>query len=229
MVEYKKEGDEFVNKIYKSPKFNRAIFCILFISLIINVFLSINSYKNKYAVGDEAYNSTINIKLLNEKNNEIISDSIQKGSISSVDLLKLDKNYSNISDSITKLLAEYSYYSQNRSFLSKKRNIAVQDIAKSEVNSRIEEYLNVLLQKEMVAQTSTIKLDGEYLEKFQIMKSLSDEIKDYYVNFDSEKLEGLEFEDKKNKIIKEYYWVDNLEAISKINTEFIDSNFVIKQ
>ena len=217
------------NKLRKSPKCNAIILGILLISLIMNLSLSINNYKNKFRVGKEAYNSTLNIRLLNEKNNEILNNSLAKKSISNMDLLDLYKNYANISDNITKLLEEYNYYNENKPFLSSKKGISSQDIVANEVHGRIEEYLNSILQKEMSVQSIKVDLGGEYLEKFKEMKNLSDRIKEYFIDFDKENLNGLEYDDKTNKIIKEYYWVNNLESINNINLDFADINFIINK
>lgn len=217
------------NKPHKSKKLNIIIIGVLFISLIMNMILSINNNKYKFRVGKESYNSTMNVMLLNDKNNEILKNAIAQGSINNMDLLSLYKNYANISDDMTKLWVEYSYYKEDKSFLKSVKSINSENIVLNEVHGRIEEYLNAMLEKEMVTQLFKVNLNGEYSEKFQAMKDLSDRIKKYYDKFNQDNLNGLEYDDKTEKIIKEYYWVDMLEGINYINLEFINTNFIMQK
>ena len=217
------------NKDKKAPKCSIIIIGILFISLVMNMLLSINNYKYKYMAGKDAYNNTLRVRLLNDKNNEILKNAIAQGSISNIDFLNLDKNYSNISDEMKNLWVEFGYYNQDKSFFQSVKKINSENIVNNEIHGMIEEYLNSILEKEMAIQSVKVTIDGEYLEKFQVMKDLSDSIKNYYTKFDEENLSGLEYDDKTNKIIKEHYWIDNLEGLNEINLQFINTDFILKK
>ena len=87
---------------------------ILLISFLVNVYISINNYKFKYRIGRESYTNIEKIKSTNKTNNEILNNAIKVGCLDNMELLKLYKNYGELSDSMVSLWDEYSFYEENK-------------------------------------------------------------------------------------------------------------------
>ena len=210
----------------KYKKYFLLTVAILFISLILNIVTSMDNMKYKYKVGAESYNNIENIRGRNESNIVLLNSAIEVGTISNMDAVKLYENYKTISDSFINLWSEYSFYEEDKKGFSFKK-IDTNKALLNDVNDKIQEYLKEIIYSEMKTKADKIEIKAVALEQFKEMKNLAMEIDAYYKEFYSTKLNGAIDEDKKNKIIKKYYWIDMLEGMNGINEKYINIEFKI--
>lgn len=202
---------------------------VLFISLIVNVFTSLQNYSSNYKVGRDSYREIENIRAVNENNINILETAIDIGSISNMDLLKLYRNFSDISDSNMNLWSDYIFYEDDSSIFRMKKQIEKNGDIFVDVNTKIEEYLLSILDREMQTKSYKLELDGVILDNFTLMKKLSNDISNYYTSFyENNSLSKIEGEDRIKRVIKKHYWIDILEGINEINYKYINENFYIE-
>ena len=92
-----------------------AVVALMF-SIVLNIYTAISVKKYKYKIGLETYSAIENMRFLHESNQQILSASIDMGSIDNMGILKLYKNYNDLSEETTRLWNEYIYYEQDRKF-----------------------------------------------------------------------------------------------------------------
>lgn len=210
----------------KSKKYFLLIVGILFVSLILNIVTSLDNIKYKYKVGAESYNNIETIRERNDSNILLLNSAIEVGTINNMDAVKLYENYKIISDSFINLWSEYSFYEENKKGFSFKK-IDTNKALLNDVNYKIQEYLKEILYLEMKTKSDKLEIKAVALEQFQEMEDLALEIDAYYKEFCSTKLNGAVENDKKDKIIKKYYWIDMLEGMNEINEGYINIEFKI--
>ena len=215
--------------IKQKGNYTLLIILVLLVSLIINVVLSIDTYKYKYKAGKETYNSALNIRTSNETNNEILKGVVENKSINNEQLLKLYMNYSVISENISDLWYEYNYYIEEKVILDfrKIKSIDGEIGIISEVNGRIKELIKNILDLEMQTENYKINIDDNMLYMFNEMYNVSNDIKDMYCNFVDDKLKGLKDEDRVKRLINRYYWIDIFEKLNEINDKYVDIEFTL--
>lgn len=204
-----------------------AIIVALMLSLILNVGMISQILKYRYKIGTEAYNYIESVRSINENNIVLLKKAMDTGSIDNMGLLKLYKNYSDLNDDMASLWNEYIYYEENRRFLISKKNIDTSNVTVGDVNSKIEDFFNDILEMEMQTQNYKITLEGNIMEKFQVIYSLENEKSNYYNEFCINELKGSIQNEKKDKIIKKHYWMDILQGYNDISKEYIDYEFKI--
>lgn len=209
-------------------KNGRIILCIsviLIISIIINIFQIMIISEYRHRVGSITYNNIINVKNTNISNNDILLKSIETSTIEITDLLKLYKNYGFISNNIMSLWDEYNFY-KNSNYIFTKKEIKTDVMVVNEIHNRIEEYLNVLIQKNINKKVDKIAINGIDLQNFIEMQELSSEIIDFYASFIKENMDGMDTNQRKDIIINEYYWIDILDNIDTITKEYNEFNII---
>lgn len=212
----------------KSPaEYMLFVVTILFISFMVNVFISLDNEKYKYKVSTASYKNIEEIRSRNEKNIVTLEGAINSSILTNQELLALYKNYTSISSSMISLWDEYSFYTDNEWSLTKKK-IDTTKALSNEISGRIEEYLGILLDEEMKTQTPVIQLKGETLDKFKTMQSLAIDIESYYEDFYKENIKDKVDEEKEKIIIKNAYWIDILEGLNNLSEKYADYNFTIK-
>lgn len=219
----------YLGEIYMELKYKRYFLltvAILFISLILNIVTSMDNMKYKYKVGTESYNNIENIKGRNESNIVLLNSAIEVGTISDMDAVKLYDNYKTISDSFINLWSEYSFYEEDKKGFSFKK-IDTNKALLNDVNDKLQEYLKEIIYSEIKNKANKIDIKAVALDQFKEMKNLAMEIDAYYKEFYSTKLNGALDEDKKDKIIKKYYWIDMLEGMNGINEGYINMDYKI--
>ena len=199
----------------------------LMFSIILNIYTAISVKKYKYKIGLETYSAIENMRFLHESNQQILLASIDMGSIDNMGILKLYKNYNDLSEQTTRLWNEYIYYEQDRKFTIYKKNIDTSDITVNDVNSKLEEFFNSMLEAEMQTQNKEFELTEDMLEKFKEIYDLECEKTTYYNDFCKEKVKGAIQDKKKDIIIKEHYWMDILEGYNEINKKYVDHEFKV--
>ena len=209
----------------KNGKIILCISVILIISIIINIFqiMIISEYRQR--VGSITYNNVINVKNTNISNNDILLKSIETSTIEITDLLKLYKNYGVISNNIMSLWDEYNFY-KNNNYIFIKKEIKTDVTVVNEIHSRMEEYLNSLIQKNINKKVDKIAINGGDLQNFIEMQELSSEIIDFYTSFIKENMDGMDTNQRKDIIINEYYWIDILDNIDTLTKEYNEFNII---
>ena len=219
----------YLGEIYMELKYKRYFLltvAILFISLILNIVTSMDNMKYKYKVGTESYNNIENIRGRNESNIVLLNSAIEVGTISDMDAVKLYDNYKTISDSFINLWSEYSFYEEDKKGFSFKK-IDTNKALLNDVNDKLQEYLKEIIYSEIKNKANKIDIKAVALDQFKEMKNLAMEIDAYYKEFYNTKLNGAIDEDKKDKIIKKYYWIDMLEGMNGINEGYINMDYKI--
>lgn len=204
-----------------------VISVVLIVSIIINIYsiMKLNDYK--YKIGQQSYTDIEDIKQRNEKNMDILSKSIEVGTIKNEELLKLYKNYDAISNDIMELWQQYGQYTQNSNFIFSK-NIKTNKVMENDIQGKIKEYLLSTLNREMKNEKSKLKLEGEDLQSFEYMYEISLRIYEYFNKFNEETLKKVTGEEKENKVIKEHYWVDMLQGIYDISNDYANVQWKIE-
>lgn len=216
-------------KSYKISKNNSIllILTVLIISLLINVYTSIMNSRYKILVGKETYKSVEEIRNRNEGALNILNQSIKAGSISNEELLALYKNYTSMSDEFTNLWSNYKNYGKEEIITISKKSKISKEIP-NEVYSRIESLLFEYLNSEMKNQNDKIILEGETLNNFSAMNNMSNQLNEFFKEFNQEKFSNKTEEDKEIITIKKSYWIDILNGINSIMDPYINYEFTIK-
>lgn len=202
-----------------------AIMLVLMLSIIFNIYMVIRVRKFKYKIGLETYSTIEEMRFIHDNNVQILSTAIDAGSIDNVAILKLYKNYKDLSEGTSDLWNQYIYYEQERKFTVSKKSIDTTEVTVNDVNSKLEDFLNDVLEFEMHTQSEKIELTKDMLEKFKVIYELESEKSSYYYKFCEEKLNGAVQDKKKDIIVKEHYWMDILQGYNDINKKYVDCEF----
>ena len=214
-------------KRIKNIDYMMPISILLIVSIIVNVYalFKINNYK--YKIGQQSYIKIEDVKQRNESNMDILSKSIENGSIKNEELLKLYKNYDVITSDIMELWQQYGSYTQNSlSIFSKK--IETNKIVENDIHRKIKEYMLSVLNREMKNEKIKLQLENEDMQSFKDMYEISSRIYEYLNKFNEETLEGISGKDKEKKVIKNHYWIDMLEGIYDISDDYVNVQWKIE-
>ncbi|AWK49947.1 hypothetical protein DIC82_02065 [Clostridium beijerinckii] len=215
-----------INRI-KNIDYMMLISVLLIVSVIVNIYalFKINNYK--YKIGQQSYIEIEDIKQRNESNMDILSKSIEIGSIKNQELLKLYKNYDAITSDIMELWQQYGSYKQNSlSIFSKK--IETDKIMENDIHGKMKEYMLSVLNREMKNEKSKLELGNEDLQSFKDMHAISLRIYEYLNKFNEEILSGIAGKDKEKKVVKDHYWIDMLEGIYDISDDYVNLQWKIE-
>ena len=215
-----------INKI-KNIDYMMLISALLIVSVIVNIYalFKINNYK--YKIGQQSYIEIEDVKQRNESNMDILSKSIESGSIKNEELLKLYKNYDVITSDIIDLWQQYGEYTQNSlSIFSKK--IETDKIMENDIHGKMKEYMLSVLNREMKNEKSKLQLENQDLQSFKDMHEISSRIYEYLNKFDEETLNGVSGKDKEKKVVKDHYWIDMLEGIYDISDDYVNLQWKIE-
>lgn len=211
-----------VFKVNKNNSFN-FIIIVLFISLLMNIYLSIMNSRYKYKIGKESYNNLVELKVRNENVLNIIKQCLESESINNQELFALYENYSYMTDSYNELWIRYNDYGKEEllklPFSKSKENF----LESNSVYSRIEDLLYQYMNKESDDNLDVMNLNEQTLLNFIIMESLAIEVDDYY---NKQENDGISDEKKEFKIIKKGQWINSLEDISSIMGKYLDKEFI---
>lgn len=203
----------------KITDYTRFLSILLVVSIILNIYVVFKLNNYKYKLGQESYTKIEDFKQRNESNMDILSKGIEENSLKNEDLVKLYKNYDEMSNDIIELWQQYRAYTQNAiPFFSKV--IKTDKIMENNINEKIKEYMLSTLSKEMKNESNKIMLESEDLQSFKYMYEISSKTYEYFNEFNEENLKGATGEDKESKVIKNHYWIDLLEGIYKISDDY---------
>lgn len=215
-------------KIGRTRDYFAIILGLLLISMVMNIFLSLeeSNYKNK--VWLSSIKNIEEIRNKNDINLDILDYANKEGKVKYIDLVILYKNFSDVSKNITSLWDEYSFYDKKSINIFKESKIDIDKTKLSNTDSRIEVYLRSILEGNNNFTEEYFILEGDVLESFSQMYNMSENIKSFYNDFYNENLNDVEHEEKRKKIIKKAYWIDILKGINEINTKYDEEKFDYK-
>lgn len=202
------------------------IVSILLLSLLLNIYQNITYRKYKENFEIQSYEKLEEIRYRNESILNILNNSVSVNSISNDELLLLYKNYNKISDIEVDLWEQFFKYKNN---LSIRNNSASNESISDNKNQnywRISELVYSYLQEDIKENSQGIKLSGKSTTDFVMMKSLANDLNNFYNDFYSKNCSGLEDEKKAAQVIKKDYWIDMIQGIEEINEQYIDYPFV---
>lgn len=217
-----------IMKFYRMNKNNSILFitAILFISLCINIYTSVTNLRYKMLIGKETYKSVEKIRDRNESVLNTLNQCIKSGSVSYEELLRLYECHLSILDEFTNLLADYKSYEKENIILVNKKDKKSEEVS-TEVYSRIDslffEYLNI----QMKTEQEKMILEGKSLDNFISMRDLSNEINEFYKEFNLNKFNNLSEKDKEVISIKNNYWIEVLKNINSIMNSYLNHEFTI--
>jgi len=200
---------------------------LLIVSVIVNIYALFKLNDYKYKIGQQSYIKIEDVKQRNESNMDILSKSIENGSIKNEELLKLYRNYDVISSDIMDLWQQYGAYTQN-SLLIFSKKIETNKIMENDIHGKIKEYMLSVLNREMKNEKIKLQLENEDMQSFKDMYEISSRIYAYLNKFNEETLKGTTGEDKEKKVIKEHYWIDMLEGIYDISDDYVNVQWKIE-
>lgn len=215
-----------INKI-KNIDYMMLISVLLIVSVMVNIYalFKINNYK--YKIGQQSYIEIEDVKQRNESNMDILSKSIENGSIKNEEMLKLYKNYDAITSDIMELWQQYGLYTQNSLPIFSKR-IKTDKIMENDIHGKMKEYMSYILNREMKNEKSKLQLEDQDLQSFQDMHAISSRIYEYLNKFNEKTLNGITGEYKKKKVIKDRYWIDMLRGIYDISDDYVNLQWKIE-
>lgn len=209
-------------KIIKLKSYTVIGGIILTLSLITTFNFCSSVSKYRYRIGTDACNYIENIRSLNENNLNLLKAAIDIGSIENMDIVKLYENYKTISSETMILWNEYLFFEENKGLFEPNKQIDTNKAILSDVNVCIRDLFYTILEDEMKNQNYKLEVTNEVLLKLDKIKKLSEEIQIYFNDFTEKSLSGLSAEDRKNIIIKKYYWIDMLQGINNINEKYME-------
>lgn len=203
------------------------IIVVLIVSFTTNVYNSVLNIKYKEVIGKENYKCIEEIRTRNEKNLNLLNQCINSKSVSNEEILALYKNYSILSDQLTNLWSNYWDYENKNIINIKSKKINLENLPNNTFDD-IEDLLYEYVVLEMKNKNEKLDLDNKNLENFRTMLSLSEDINNYLISFNTNNYKKDIKEEKKIKVsIKNKYWLVNLKEINDILEEYLDYEFIL--
>ena len=201
---------------------------VLFVSLLINVYTSIMNSRYKILIGKETYKSIEEIRNRNESSLATLDQCIKAKSVSNEELLSLYKNYSSISKEFTNLWLNYKEYGKEN-IISINKKSKISNEVPTEVYSRVESLLFEQLNYEMKTNNDKVTLEGEVLDNFTAMYSMTNEINGFYKEFNESKLKNVDIDKRELTYIKNSYWIDVLKGMNSVIEPYSNYEFTFKE
>lgn len=201
------------------------IISILTLSFFMTMYVSWENSQYKYRIGKISIYDTENIKGKNYSNLDILKKSLALGEINNKELLKLINNCESIEESITNLNDDYYFYKQKSLSVFSKGKNDKEESSKNVFFKRTSEFFYGLLDENMNNKVFSIKISKELEEDIKVLISLSEDVDNYYKNFEIKELYNVKDEKREKKLIKEMYWIDILEGIEDITLKYGDRQF----
>lgn len=214
-------------KKIKNIDYIMLIAVLLIVSVIVNIYAVFKLNDYKYKIGKQSYIKIEDVKQRNESNMDILSKSIEKGSIKNEDLLKLYKNYDAITSDVMELWQQYGAYTQNSVLIFSKK-IETDKIMENDIHGKMKEYMLSVLNREMRNEKSKLQLENEDMQSFKDMYEISSRIYGYFNKFNEETLKSITGEDKEKEVVKQHYWIDMLEGIYDISDDYVNLQWKIE-
>ncbi|MGN0027874.1 MAG: hypothetical protein ACI33I_12855, partial [Clostridium sp.] len=201
---------------------------VLFVSLLINVYTSIMNSRYKILIGKETYKSIEEIRNRNESSLATLDQCIKAKSVSNEELLSLYKNYSSISKEFINLWVNYKEYGKE-DIISISKKSKISNEVPTEVYSRVESLLFEQLNYEMKTNKEKVILEGEVLDNFTAMYNMTNEINNFFKEFNENKLKNTDIDKREIIYIKNSYWIDVLKGMNSIIDSYSNYEFTFKE
>lgn len=213
------------NKIDKKSSCILTITFILLISLSVNVYQNLTNSKFKKEIGNEIYKSIEEIRTRNESILLTLDGCVSSQNITKEEILNLYKSYNLINIAELNLWEKYLKNIED-SWFKKGNKLDIAESSQNEVFANIEELIYNILLNYMADNVDSIKLDENMAMDISVMKQISDELNTYLNDFMDKYLNNLEGEEKAEKMINKGYWIDILKGIEDINSKY--KNYMFK-
>lgn len=207
-------------------KYRSLLLIVLIISFGMNIYLSYKRNKDEYRIGEKSYKNAELINTRNSKNLEILKNAIDSGSIPNSKLLNLYSNYKTIDEALIELINDYSFYRQNIIFNFNKKDVNGLKVLENDICARISTYLENILLNIMNTKKDKLVLEGKSLEDFKVLYDLALNTNKSYLDFTNNYLKDLQGEEKLKKFIDKKYYINVIDNLNTINSEYNDYDFV---
>ncbi|MBQ6820407.1 MAG: hypothetical protein IJO26_03830 [Clostridium sp.] len=204
------------------------IIIALIISLLTNVYTSVMNSRYKIIIGRETYENIEEIRRRNESSLTTLVQCIKAKSINNEELLSLYKNYSTISKEFNNLWLSYKAYG-SEDIISINKKSKITDDVPTQVYSRIENLLYEYLNYEMRTNNDKFSLTGNRLQNFYELYNITNDLNNFYIDFNETNLSDIDVEDRELTYIKNVYWIDILKGINNIIEDHSDYEFIFKE
>ncbi|WP_294187977.1 hypothetical protein [uncultured Clostridium sp.] len=201
---------------------------VLFVSLLINVYTSIMNSRYKILIGKETYKSIEEIRNRNESSLATLDQCIKAKSVSNEELLSLYKNCSSISKEFINLWVNYKEYGKE-DIISISKKSKISNEVPTEVYSRVESLLFEQLNYEMKTNKEKVILEGEVLDNFTAMYNMTNEINNFFKEFNENKLKNTDIDKREIIYIKNSYWIDVLKGMNSVIESYSNYEFTFKE
>ena len=139
-----------------------------------------------------------------------------------------DRNYSSISKEFTNLWVNYKEYGKE-DIISINRKSKISNEVPTEVYSRVESLLFEQLNYEMKTNKEKVILEGEVLDNFTAMNNMTNEINNFFKEFNENKLKNTDIDKREIIYIKNSYWIDVLKGMNSIIDSYSNYEFTFKE
>lgn len=217
-------------KGFKFNKKNSMIIIVvtLIISLFLNVYSSLLNSKYKILLGRETYNSLLDIRTKNESSATLLNKCIKAKSINNQEIFTLYKNFSSIDKEFNNLLLKYKNYNNDKK-ISIGKKVFESNENYGDVYKRVENLLYEYMNYQMNNDKEIILLEGNDLNNFLTLESLSRNINQYFMDFDNKYYKNLDEEKKKLLSIRKNHWVEAIKDMSSVMELYLNYEFTIKE
>jgi len=217
-------------KGFKFNKKNSMIIIVvtLIISLFLNVYSSLLNSKYKILLGRETYNSLLDIRTKNESSATLLNKCIKAKSINNQEIFTLYKNFSSIDKEFNNLLLKYKNYNNDKK-ISIGKKVFESNENYGDVYKRVENLLYEYMNYQMNNDKEIILLEGNDLNNFLTLESLSRSLNEYFIEFDSKYYKDLDEEKKKLLSIRKNHWVEAIKDMSSVMEPYFTYEFTIKE
>lgn len=208
----------------KSSQYVIFIVAILVVSLIVNVFLSVDNGNYKQRIGKKSSDELETIIHGNETINQILANSIQSKCILKTDLVKLSSEYDQVYQGVWKLMDDYSYYKQSKQFVFKNDSSINCDVTNDSIN-KIKLYVNKFVESNANSNGDKIELKSNDLLNFKKMSDFSKELDTYFQTTIKKSSNDGTYDGMKDKIEVKNLWIDILNKIFNISNNYSSFEF----
>ncbi|GFZ33895.1 hypothetical protein CSC2_44210 [Clostridium zeae] len=208
----------------KNSQYVIFIVAILLISLIVNVFLSVDNGNYRERIGKKTSDELETIIHGNETINQILANSIQSKCILKTDLVKLSSQYDQVYQGVWKLMDDYSYYKQSKRFTFKNDLNINCDVTNDAIN-KIKLYVNKFIESNANSNGDKIELKNNDLLNFKKMNDFSKELDSYFQTTIKKNSNDGTYDGMKDKIEVKNLWIDILNKIFNISNNYSSFEF----
>jgi hypothetical protein len=208
----------------KNSQYVIFIVAILLVSLIVNVFLSVDNGNYRERIGKKTSDELETIIHGNETINQILANSIQNKCILKTDLVKLSSQYDQVYQGVWKLMDDYSYYKQSKRFILKAGSSINCDVTNDSIN-KIKLYVNKFVESNANSNGDKIELKSNDLLNFKKMSDFSKELDTYFQTTIKKSSNDGTYDGMKDKIEVKNLWIDILNKIFNISNNYSSFEF----